>query len=424
MNLSQENLGRRPADVTLDLMRSGFVAREVVVSADRADSANLDLLRSFAVLCVLVFHLLLFFGRGRVPLGMGAIGHWGVLVFFVHTSIVLMASLERQARRGDGRALFVEFLVRRAFRILPLSCLVVLVIAALRLPVGHLRAGHFVAVSFAPLDVLQNLVLVQNVGGAESLEAPLWSLPYEVQMYLVLPALFWLVLRLRRPYQVLGLWAVVTLAAAWRHHGSEVDLLDYAPCFLAGVVAYGVARGRRPDLGFGFWPIIIAAATIFYLARPNPIDGWLCCLLVGTSVARIRELPAGRWSQLWKLIARYSYGIYLTHFIFIWFAFEWLAGSPLAVQLAVFVATVVGVPVVLYHLVEEPILRRGGRVASRARAVWSRRVGAQGQRPGVISSGGQVQAVGRVAGVELTGRVDEARVHVEPIGTGGHGAVL
>jgi hypothetical protein len=72
------------------------------VNVDRADSGNLDLLRSFAVLCVLVFHLLLFFGHGRVPHGAGSLGHWGVLVFFVHTSIVLMASIERLQRRADA----------------------------------------------------------------------------------------------------------------------------------------------------------------------------------------------------------------------------------------------------------------------------------------------------------------------------------
>src|ERR1041384_4060637 len=109
------------------------------VNVDRADSGNLDLLRSFAVLCVLVFHLLLFFGHGRVPHGAGSLGHWGVLVFFVHTSIVLMASIERLQRRAGGRSVFVEFMVRRAFRLLPLAWLTIAVIVVFALPVGHLQ---------------------------------------------------------------------------------------------------------------------------------------------------------------------------------------------------------------------------------------------------------------------------------------------
>jgi peptidoglycan/LPS O-acetylase OafA/YrhL len=331
------------------------------MNTDSAESGNLDLLRSFAVLCVVAFHLLLvFFGAQHVPLKLDYLGHWGVLIFFVHTSLVLMASLERQAR--SGRASYGDFLIRRCFRILPLSMLVVLAIAVLRLPVGHLRDGHFVAVSFAPRNVLQNLLLVQNVGDAESLEAPLWSLPYEMQMYLLLPVLFWLVVRARSQIVVLGMWAAVALLALARRHGTEVDLVDYAPCFLAGVAAYAVSRRQRPYLAAVLWPVTIAFATAFYLRRPEVRDGWLCCLLVGVAAVQMRELPDGWWRQVCKLIARYSYGIYLTHFIFLWLAFDALSGAPWLVQAAVFIATTALVPVALYHGVEAPMIRLGRRL--------------------------------------------------------------
>ena len=65
------------------------------MTVERADSGNLDLLRSFAVVCVLVFHALLLFGRGQVPHGLVYLGHWGVLVFFV-------GGLNRR-RFGSGR---------------------------------------------------------------------------------------------------------------------------------------------------------------------------------------------------------------------------------------------------------------------------------------------------------------------------------
>ena len=334
------------------------------MNVERADSGNLDLLRSFAVLCVLVFHALLLFGRGSVPHGLVYLGHWGVLVFFVHTSIVLMASIERQARRGGGSQLG-EFMVRRAFRLLPLCWLTILVIVGLDLPVGHLQAGRFVAVSTAPLDVVQNLLLVQNLGGAESLEAPLWSLPYEMQMYLLLPAAFWLVSRSRTPLAMLALWGAVTAIAALRHHGHEADLLDYAPCFLAGISGYAIARARTGSrqLGTALWPIAIAVATGFYLARPSLAHGWLACLGIAIAVVGIRELPDGWWRRLFQRIARYSYGVYLAHFLLLWLAFDRLAGAPWAAQIAVFAVTLVVVPVAAYHLVERPMIRVGDRVA-------------------------------------------------------------
>lgn len=344
------------------------------MNVDRADSGNLDLLRSFAVLCVLVFHLLLFFGGGRVPHGMGSLGHWGVLVFFVHTSIVLMASIERLHRRAGGRPVFGEFMVRRAFRLLPLAWLAIAVIVVFALPVGHLQAGHFVAVSSAPLDVVQNLLLVQNLGGAESLEAPLWSLPYEMQMYLLLPALFWLVSRSRTRLAMLGLWLAIAVLAKLRLHGEETDLLDYAPCFLAGIAGFALARARGASrqLPFWLWPLVIAAATAFYVTRPTLPHGWVACLAVAAAVGAIRELPDGHWRHALQLIARYSYGTYLAHFVLIWLAFEHLAGAPRSVQLAVFGATLVAVPVALYHLVERPMIRVGERVA-RALAADDRR---------------------------------------------------
>jgi peptidoglycan/LPS O-acetylase OafA/YrhL len=372
------------------------------VNTERADSGNLDLLRSFAVLCVLVFHLLLFFGRGRVAHGAVFLGHWGVLVFFVHTSIVLMASLERQHRSGGGRRAFVEFMVRRGFRLLPLCWLTILAIVALDLPVGHLVRGQFVAVSTAPLDVAQNLLLIQNLGGAESLEAPLWSLPYEMQMYLVLPALFWLMSRTRTSLVMLALWGVVAAAALWRHHEAEVDLLDYAPCFLAGVAGYAIARGRTRgwQLPAVWWPLAIAAATWLYLTRPSLRNGWIACLVVAIGVVFVRELRDGRLRRLVQLIARYSYGVYLAHFALIWLAFERLAGAPWLVRVAVFGATLVALPVALFHGVERPMIGVGDRVAR-----WLR---AREPRVAAIAAA-PVVAAAAIAPVARALRVDRAR---------------
>ena len=343
------------------------------VNIDRADRGTLDLLRSCAVLCVLVFHLLLFFGGGRVPHGFAALGHWGVLVFFVHTSIVLMASIERQLRRGGG-AVLAGFLVRRAFRLLPLAWLTIAVIVALGLPVGHLQDGRFVAVSASPLAVVQNLLLVQNLGGAESLEAPLWSLPYEMQMYLLLPAVFWLGWRSRARLAIGALWVVVTAVAKLRLHEAETDLLDYAPCFLAGIVGYTIARRRTVtwQLDFWHWPAAIAVASGFYLARPTLPHGWVSCLIVAIAVVFVRELPDGSWRVAFQRIARYSYGIYLAHFLLMWLAFDHLAAAPRAVQIAVFAATLVALPVALYHLVERPMIRAGERVARALRRPCAR----------------------------------------------------
>src|ERR1035441_1228406 len=88
-------------------------------------SANLDILRSFAVSVVLIDHLVRTlaahtgFHNAAVMAFTSQIGHAGVLAFFVHTSLVLMYSLER-LNRTAGRV-GLRFYLRRFFRIYPLS---------------------------------------------------------------------------------------------------------------------------------------------------------------------------------------------------------------------------------------------------------------------------------------------------------------
>jgi peptidoglycan/LPS O-acetylase OafA/YrhL len=153
-------------------------------------SANLDLLRALAVLMVLAQHLL---RRAELlsvgPIPVETIGHFGVLLFFVHTSLVLMYSMHRASDR-DAKELVRSFYIRRFFRIYPLST--VAIVAALVLGVTTMGPVHGLAVTARPnlVAVSSDLLMVQNLTQAPSIINVLWSLPYEIQMYLVLPFLF------------------------------------------------------------------------------------------------------------------------------------------------------------------------------------------------------------------------------------------
>src|SRR5438045_2701232 len=92
---------------------------------------NLDILRSIAVLSVFLAHALQVVA-GCKPheylaygIDTSSLGRIGVLIFFVHTSLVLLRSLERTGANLSGWSLIRYFYVRRAFRIYPLSsCLI------------------------------------------------------------------------------------------------------------------------------------------------------------------------------------------------------------------------------------------------------------------------------------------------------------
>lgn len=104
------------------------------------ESTNLDILRATAVLCVVVGH---FFASARLPFPT----NWpffGVTLFFIHTSFVLMGSLARLELTGFTRPwrLALAFMIRRIFRIYPLSVLFVLLVPVFSIP-------HFPGESFA-----------------------------------------------------------------------------------------------------------------------------------------------------------------------------------------------------------------------------------------------------------------------------------
>jgi peptidoglycan/LPS O-acetylase OafA/YrhL len=336
----------------------------------RDESVNLDLLRSAAVLFVLVNHVLLFLRLTHDGGFIRPIGHWGVLLFFVHTSLVLMLSLQRQQPLRYVHPYRV-FIVRRCFRIYPLSVLIVLFVTILHLPVGHFEYGKFLPARFDALTVTSDLLLVQNLTHVGSVMEALWSLPYEMQMYLALPALFALAMAFRsrdnvltRVAPLLGLWAafaVIGRAFAAKFH---TDMLDYVPCFISGVLGYQLWDSTRRWAAFG-WPIVLAIATAAYLVHPGPSVGWVCCLFVGWGTAQFAEIKTVLLRKPCALIARYSYGVYLTHGICIWFALDLLGASPAGVRWGIFLATTILAPVALYHAIEAPMIALGSQLVLR-----------------------------------------------------------
>jgi peptidoglycan/LPS O-acetylase OafA/YrhL len=333
-----------------------------------ADSPNLDLLRTLAVSYVVVLHLLLFFKGEDLGL-LGSIGFWGVLLFFVHTSLVLMFSLERQKARFPEANIALLFYVRRCFRILPLSMLVVTAVAVFRWPVGYVLPGRFYAIHLSALGVISNLFLLQNLTHTRSITGPLWSLPYEMGMYLVFPALYLLVRATRNVRLVAGFWiatALVGYIALRIFHRGYPSSISLAPCFMAGIVSYKLGQlNSVKKLPFIGWPIMILLTTYLYLRQPTPQRGWICCLLVGISVPYFSEMSSTWLQTLCHTVARYSYGIYLVHFICIWLAFERLGKLPVAVRWLVFMVTVAAIPIILYHLLESPMISLGRRITDR-----------------------------------------------------------
>lgn len=329
------------------------------------DSTNLDMLRSVAVLLVLLDHTLKFFGHEYV---LGSEVNWwgrlGVALFFVHTSLVLMLSLERS--KVKGWRLPASFYIRRAFRILPLSAAVVLLVWLLNIP--QLRVLHlgFAQAHVPPTVLLSNLTLTQNLfANGFNILGQLWSLPIELDMYLVFPLLYILATR-RGLFFVLAAWPVAVMVAAvataipslWR-----VNFLQFAPCFVPGVMAFALSKKVQSRLHPWLFPLALALVVGVFLAHSAWPMAWVVCLLLGVSIPFFRDQGNVFVNRISHRIAKYSYGVYLGHTLCIWAAFCALSGLPRILQWPLFAVLLVAVPYVMFVAIERPGIELGKRVS-------------------------------------------------------------
>jgi len=327
-------------------------------------STNLDFLRSVAVLLVLTQHLCVRLHVDRIAwISIGTLGPFGVLIFFVHTSLVLMYSMERSSLKG--RALLKDFYIRRVFRIYPLSILAIAAALVLHLN-SDINGVPGLSHGPAPgkVSIIAQFLLMQNLIHVRSIVNVLWSLPYEVQMYIFLPFLFFWIRRSRAFWPLIALW-IVSLAGAWSQPRFSVlyrfPLLNFVPCFLPGVIAF--ALPHLPRLKAFLWPVFVFGLIAVFTLIPASFVGMALCLILGLAIPFFQEIrtPAIRVAS--HRIATYSYGIYISHQFCIWFALGVLAARPVWLRFGALVILLIAIPVLLYHGIEKPMIQAGIRLA-------------------------------------------------------------
>jgi peptidoglycan/LPS O-acetylase OafA/YrhL len=321
------------------------------------DLTNLDVLRAAAVCCVLVSHILS--ALNRVTPGMGY-GGFAVCLFFVHTALVLMWSLERRPNTLD-------FYIRRVARIYPLAIVAVLVAVLTHAPTGIFTEGdgffHYMHPTLP--QVMTHLLLVQNFFSGSFILYPMWSLPIEVQMYLLLPVLFFFLRKNMMLWPLLLMWGLAAATAHPAFGPQEVNLAVSIPYFLSGVIAY-VGFSRRKAMLPG-WSFVPALAAIVWLGgdADDWQRAWWPCLALGLVLPSFRQMGRNFFTKLCWQIARYSYGIYLTHPFSLVLAFYVCRGWPMSAQFAVLFSSLAVFSFASFHLIEAPFMRLGAKFAGR-----------------------------------------------------------
>ncbi|MGX1362268.1 acyltransferase family protein [Bradyrhizobium elkanii] len=328
------------------------------MSSLRSDSLTrsepIDALRGVAIMAVIARHYFQF-----------KYGMLGVDLFFVISGF-LIGGILLDGREQPGY--FSSFYGRRAFRILPLYWLL-LVIATPE------HWGYY-------LFFMQAVPWLQFGYPLTEPTFVTWTLAIEEQFYLILPVLiFWL----PRRWLIRALWAGVLLAPVWRWllHAYAPDLswefllpgrLDE---LFGGVLLACYMRGYcRSKIVWGSLACVPAICDVAYAMAFSPfsflsIAALTCCIIVwaGANMERTRLLRPFLWP------GRRCYALYLFHMIvldvFLYFDFGFYAGF-IAFPIICIMAEI------SWRVIEAPLI---GYAKTRF---------ARAQQPAIISTAGAV----------------------------------
>lgn len=348
-------------------------------TASHKTSVGVEAWRGLAAWLVVYVHFWGFSGQDWPPL---RFAHTGVDLFFVLSGFVF-------APYFWGKALSLRaFALRRFFRIYPAYVLALAIYAGLKVHAGH-----------APLYLWEHLTFmqVQSREMAFYYNPPFWSLPAEVEFYLLLPLLAWVWHRSSH-----GGWVLVGLAVGLRLAlglwGNPVTqdtayiLSFHLPGILVEFVLGALAwKAAQKPLGAGWRTLLVVLgltgwwmlAVWFGQVGDVGVDrtlfkgqmgavAALCFALMLTGSLGHSGLAqpspavphAGHAVALWA--GRLSYGVYLFHMAALQLTQAWreaLAGyGPLGHQgLAVLLTLVMAW--LCYRCWEEPLRRFGRRKA-------------------------------------------------------------
>lgn len=244
----------------------------------------------------------------------------------------------------------------------------VLCVTLLRIPSDPFFAYR----RLSTIQLAANLALMQNLIKSSDAIGPLWSLPWEVQMYTALPFLF----LVSRRGNIISLAAVALATVAANIFGIVVGIrgtriLDYAPCFMGGVLAYMLIRRTPPKLPAWLWPCTLAVMGVLLIVSPQALAKrriywgyWATCAILGALIPVFKDLSPSWLTRTAHRIAQYSYGIYLFHVPAMWLAFDYLRGMGAPLSMVVFVGATVGLSVTAYHLIEHPLIELGRQITA------------------------------------------------------------
>ena len=355
--------------------RTEHPGQQPIGNAFRAD---IEGLRAIAVLLVVAYHF---------KLGPFHGGLVGVDVFFVLSGFLITSLLIRELQ-STGTVSLPDFWARRVRRLLPASCLVIVVtVIAARWMFSPVLLKDVGRDAVAAALFVVNIVFARRnsdyLGAQAAATSPspllhFWSLALEEQFYVVWPVLVMFAGRARDRMRaitglIVGLGSVSLLACLWYTKYSPVwafyllptrawELLAGAALAVIGTRVVRIPEQARAVLGWvGLLGIVVASLVISdSTAFPGfaallPVLSTVAVITAGGAITRNGPLTILRAGPL-QWVGKRSYAIYLWHWpVFILADAQW---GPLNVPQRIGAVAIAGsLATISFILVEDPARR-------------------------------------------------------------------
>jgi len=378
----------------------------------------LDGIRGLAALYVALFHATSFEGGDTLSPALRAVadffrfGHLAVGVFIVLSGFCLMLPVVLAG--GSAPRNFPEYLRRRAWRILPpyyaaFALSVACLTAGLAFRQTGVVVGEELRNGLSPGTIVSHLLLLHNLrfDWAHSINAPLWTVATEWQIYFLFPLVLLPVWKRFGRLAVVGLGLGLGLSPLLLL--PPAHNLSWAGPWYLGLFALGMvtadyslgsedARGSKPlpaQVGF----LSLALLAVLCLLPPFAVPLWLPDVILGLTTASLiafctmgaRSDSGEKGPLLLKMLqsrpvaglGAFSYSLYLIHhplqrgILRVLQTCNLSADLTLCTQLFVSMPLIIGLAYLFHRAFELPFISRNQRTAEKRPVPKSLALGAR-----------------------------------------------
>lgn len=315
-----------------------------------------DGIRGMAVLIVLIVHSMVMFFPNTYE-GLAGSGKIGVWLFFVLSAFLLTNNF---IQKGFGLKNITSYAIGRIIRIMPLYIITLIVYCVF---------GYF-----TPQAAYEIFKLNSPWGH-------LWTIAVEFKFYFILPIIAFALIKLNERFGLyLALLSALVIIALqqWYYPYFEVkpsstDMIGYISAFITGMCCavilsvYTFRKDAVSDIAcvLVLMGVVLSVPQIRNVIFGIPNDGYLLnkhvhfsfawAILVYFALSSSGKVNRLFSSRLLRLLGKWSFSIYLFHWLIYTQLTSRFAGSYLWAILALFIAAIAGG--VIYFIIEKPIER-------------------------------------------------------------------